>query len=105
MGLVGSKAEVGWGRPAVLGFAAGRQFEYNEMNLVDQKTVRRTGFTLIERNNSPSVRHGQSTSLSFADGHAERWKWLTLNKDQGYAASATTTQSDLTRVQNAIYTP
>jgi prepilin-type N-terminal cleavage/methylation domain-containing protein/prepilin-type processing-associated H-X9-DG protein len=32
--------------------------------------------------NSPSVRHGNSGELSFADGHAEIWRWRVLNKDQ-----------------------
>ncbi len=56
-------------------------------------------------NNSPSVWHGQSASLAFADGHSERWKWLSLKVDQGYGASAATSEKDLMRVQNAIYTP
>ncbi len=38
--------------------------------------------------NSPTVRHGQSCVFSFADGHAERWKWRTLNKDQNLDASS-----------------
>ena len=32
--------------------------------------------------NSPTVRHGRSCELSFADGHAEIWRWRFLNKDQ-----------------------
>lgn len=32
--------------------------------------------------NSPSVRHGNSSELSFADGHAEIWRWRQLAKDQ-----------------------
>jgi prepilin-type N-terminal cleavage/methylation domain-containing protein/prepilin-type processing-associated H-X9-DG protein len=32
--------------------------------------------------NSPTVRHGQSGVFSFADGHAERWRWRALNKEQ-----------------------
>lgn len=55
--------------------------------------------------NSPSVRHGQSCTLSFADGHCERWKWASLTVDQGYNAPAATSKNDLIRLQNAIYTP
>jgi prepilin-type processing-associated H-X9-DG protein len=32
--------------------------------------------------NSPTVRHGKACELSFADGHAEIWRWRFLNKDQ-----------------------
>jgi prepilin-type processing-associated H-X9-DG protein len=32
--------------------------------------------------NSPTVRHGQSGVFAFADGHAERWRWRYLNKEQ-----------------------
>ena len=31
---------------------------------------------LSEWQNSPSIRHGKSTALSFADGHAEIKRWL-----------------------------
>ena len=36
--------------------------------------------------NSPTVRHGRSCELSFADGHAEIWRWNFLNKDQNLDA-------------------
>jgi prepilin-type N-terminal cleavage/methylation domain-containing protein/prepilin-type processing-associated H-X9-DG protein len=55
--------------------------------------------------NSPTVRHGQSGVLAFADGHAERWHWKTLNVDQGLDASATgnpNTLADLQRLQRAV---
>ena len=55
--------------------------------------------------NSPTVRHGLSGVLSFADGHAERWRWRTLNVDQGLDASATgnpNTLTDLKRMQRAV---
>ena len=39
--------------------------------------------------NSPTVRHGMSGVLAFADGHAERWRWRTLNREQVWDAGAT----------------
>ena len=34
---------------------------------------------------SPTTRHDNGCVFSFADGHAERWKWLGLTVDQGYS--------------------
>jgi len=34
--------------------------------------------------NSVSPRHNKGTVFAFADGHAERWQWLSLNLDEGY---------------------
>ena len=57
--------------------------------------------------NSPSVRHGQSCVVAFADGHAERWKWKVLHVEQPldcpvnrYGADTTL---DLRRMQNAVF--
>src|SRR2546423_14806211 len=36
--------------------------------------------------NSPTVRHNKGAGFSFADGHAEIWRWQFLNKDQGLDA-------------------
>ena len=55
--------------------------------------------------NVPSARHALGCSLAFADGHAEHWKWNSLNKELGANASATPYVADLTKLQNAIYTP
>jgi prepilin-type N-terminal cleavage/methylation domain-containing protein/prepilin-type processing-associated H-X9-DG protein len=55
--------------------------------------------------NAPSARHSQGCTLAFADGHAEHWKWNSLNNEYGAGASAAPFMSDLTRLQNAIYTP
>jgi len=54
--------------------------------------------------NSPTVRHGKSGVLSFADGHAELWHWRTLNIDQGLDVPATTPlpNKDLVRLQRAV---
>jgi prepilin-type N-terminal cleavage/methylation domain-containing protein len=43
--------------------------------------------TVANWQNSPTARHGESGALSFADAHAERWKWRALHVDQGWNAS------------------
>ncbi|MCX6923023.1 MAG: prepilin-type N-terminal cleavage/methylation domain-containing protein [Verrucomicrobia bacterium] len=57
--------------------------------------------------NSPTVRHGSSGVFGFADGHAERWRWRTMNREQVLEASTTlygvNTLVDLKRVQRAVY--
>jgi prepilin-type N-terminal cleavage/methylation domain-containing protein/prepilin-type processing-associated H-X9-DG protein len=53
--------------------------------------------------NSPTVRHGKSGVLAFADGHADCWHWYTLSKDQGLDAPANASPDrDLLRVQRAV---
>ena len=55
--------------------------------------------------NSPTVRHGKSGVLAFADGHSDRWRWRVLNTEQGiYAASAgpPNTTVDLQRLWWAV---
>jgi prepilin-type processing-associated H-X9-DG protein len=52
--------------------------------------------------NSPTVRHGQSGVLAFADGHAERWRWKALSVDQGLDAPATSTLADLKKLQRVV---
>jgi prepilin-type N-terminal cleavage/methylation domain-containing protein len=56
--------------------------------------------------NSPTVRHGRACELSFADGHAEIWRWRYLNKDQDLDASVTVagvnTTPDLVKLQLAV---
>jgi prepilin-type processing-associated H-X9-DG protein len=62
-----------------------------------------------EYQNSPTARHGKSCVLAFADGHAERWRWLALNVDQYIWATLTQngvdTTRDLRRLQNAVFRP
>ncbi len=58
-----------------------------------------------EWQNSPTVRHGQSGVLAFADGHAERWRWRVLNVEQGIwapYAGPPNTLADLQRVWRAV---
>jgi len=59
--------------------------------------------------NSPTARHNKGAGFSFADGHAEVWKWLALNKDQGWdvnaAAANYNTLRDLQKVEAAVARP
>jgi prepilin-type N-terminal cleavage/methylation domain-containing protein/prepilin-type processing-associated H-X9-DG protein len=57
--------------------------------------------------NSPTVRHNKGAGFSFADGHAEIWRWQFLNKDQGLDASinaggGVNTKKDLDKVKRAV---
>jgi prepilin-type N-terminal cleavage/methylation domain-containing protein len=52
--------------------------------------------------NSPSVRHAKAAEFSFADNHAEIWKWRYLNREQDWDEPAGITLPDLVRVQNAV---
>jgi prepilin-type processing-associated H-X9-DG protein len=56
----------------------------------------------------PADRHNQGANLSFADGHAERWRWV-VPKTPGYAGQVVGPgeQPDFQRVQNAmkLWTP
>lgn len=59
-----------------------------------------------EWQNSPTVRHGKSGVLAFADGHSERWRWRVLNVEQGiYApyAGPPNTLADLQRIWQAVF--
>jgi len=53
--------------------------------------------------NSPTVRHGNSSELSFADNHAEIWRWRVLDRDQDLDAAVRIggkdTTQDLVRLQ------
>ena len=54
--------------------------------------------------NSPTVRHGKSGVLSFADGHAELWRWRTINIDQGLDTPATSLPNkELRKLQRAVF--
>jgi len=58
-----------------------------------------------EWQNSPTVRHGQSGVLAFADGHAELWRWRVLNIEQDINIPYTgppNTLVDLQRLQRAV---
>ncbi len=56
--------------------------------------------------NSPTTRHSRGANFSFADGHAERWHWRSLNTEQDWWAPATgagvDTTADLRRLQDAV---
>jgi prepilin-type N-terminal cleavage/methylation domain-containing protein/prepilin-type processing-associated H-X9-DG protein len=51
----------------------------------------------------PADRHNQGACLSFADGHAERWRWV-VSKAGAYAGKMATAAEmpDYLRVQNAM---
>ena len=57
--------------------------------------------------NSPTVRHSRGATLSFADGHSERWGWKGLSTEQAANAPLANTPqyNDMTRVVNAIAPP
>jgi prepilin-type N-terminal cleavage/methylation domain-containing protein/prepilin-type processing-associated H-X9-DG protein len=57
--------------------------------------------------NSPGVRHTRGAVMSFADGHAEKWKWQGMYLEQGYNASPTTPGqvADLKRLMDAVALP
>ncbi|MEI6389950.1 MAG: prepilin-type N-terminal cleavage/methylation domain-containing protein [Verrucomicrobiota bacterium] len=52
----------------------------------------------------PADRHNQGACLSFADGHAERWRWLAPKVSQHYIGQPPSTQEmpDFLRVQSAM---
>jgi len=56
--------------------------------------------------NSPTSRHARGANFSFADGHAERWRWRSLNMEQDWWANslggAVDTSADLRRLQDAV---
>jgi prepilin-type N-terminal cleavage/methylation domain-containing protein/prepilin-type processing-associated H-X9-DG protein len=58
--------------------------------------------------NTPTVRHNQGSTFSFADGHAEYWKFARLNTEQGLDAPIVGPSGDTTvdylRVQAAVVT-
>ena len=57
--------------------------------------------------NSPTVRHGQAGVLGFADGHAERWRYVALSHEQDLDTRPTQfgadTTVDLRRLQRAVF--
>jgi len=56
--------------------------------------------------NSPTTRHLKGGIFSFADGHAERWKWRVLASEQDWWAPANSgagnSIQDLRRLQNTV---
>jgi prepilin-type N-terminal cleavage/methylation domain-containing protein/prepilin-type processing-associated H-X9-DG protein len=57
--------------------------------------------------NSPTTRHSKGATLSFADGHAERWGWRGLTTEQGLNAPVVGAGQalDLKRLQDAVAIP
>jgi prepilin-type N-terminal cleavage/methylation domain-containing protein/prepilin-type processing-associated H-X9-DG protein len=54
--------------------------------------------------NSPTVRHNLGTTMSFADGHSERWGWRGLNTEQSWNAPVVGSGQaiDLQRLQDSV---
>jgi prepilin-type N-terminal cleavage/methylation domain-containing protein/prepilin-type processing-associated H-X9-DG protein len=56
--------------------------------------------------NSPTIRHSRGATISFADGHSERWKWKGLNIEQDYNVPMLASNArDLQRLQEATALP
>lgn len=60
--------------------------------------------------NSPTARHGKSAAFSFADGHAEVYRWRILGVDQGLDVTSTASKGgnsieDLKRMQRIVVGP
>jgi prepilin-type processing-associated H-X9-DG protein len=57
--------------------------------------------------NAPSGRHTGGACMSFGDGHAEKWKWLSIHTEMGYGVPAITPdqKTDLQRLLNAVALP
>jgi prepilin-type N-terminal cleavage/methylation domain-containing protein/prepilin-type processing-associated H-X9-DG protein len=64
--------------------------------------------TRVQWQNSPTVRHNQGSTFSFADGHAEFWKFTRLNieqfRDAALVGASGDTTPDYLRVQAAVVT-
>lgn len=57
--------------------------------------------------NTPASRHGNGGVVSFADGHAESWRWVepTTSKFKGYSLTTKKDDRDLERFRLATYQP
>lgn len=56
-------------------------FVDESQNTVDDEVL---GLDWDDWKNSPTERHVRGCVFSFADGHAERWQWLGMDREQGY---------------------
>jgi prepilin-type processing-associated H-X9-DG protein len=52
--------------------------------------------------NSPTARHSNGATLSFADGHVERWGWKGITTEQK-PWTVIAQPNDMIRLQNAIW--
>jgi prepilin-type N-terminal cleavage/methylation domain-containing protein/prepilin-type processing-associated H-X9-DG protein len=60
--------------------------------------------------NSPTARHGKAAAFSFADGHAEVFRWRVLSVDQGLDQNSATSRGgntidDLKKMQRVVVPP
>ena len=68
------------------------------------------GLFAVNRNNpslwqnSPTIRHGNASTMSFADGHSESWRWRGLTREQDLDTPATMANlPELKRIQQAVW--
>jgi prepilin-type N-terminal cleavage/methylation domain-containing protein/prepilin-type processing-associated H-X9-DG protein len=69
------------------------------------------GLFAVNRNNrsiwqnAPAVRHGGNSTMAFADGHSESWRWNTLAKDErrDQPANNVAKLAELRRLQDAVW--
>ena len=67
-----------------------------------------TTYLYADWGNSPTARHSNGGTFSFADGHAERWRWRVLKTEQDLdtpsVSGGVDSTADLQRVQDAVAT-
>jgi len=83
------------------GSAGAMVFVDESLNTVDDGCLFVNLTTLTLWNNSPTARHDNGATFSFADGHAVRWGWQGINTEQGHRVPVGNA-ADLAKVQNAI---
>jgi prepilin-type N-terminal cleavage/methylation domain-containing protein/prepilin-type processing-associated H-X9-DG protein len=101
--------------PAVAFFFIDEQTDPNDIVGYDTKSSIDDGYYAVNSTtgpvqwqNSPASRHGNGGTLSFADGHAEFWKWLAAKTHllTGVNVQGTPPQDpDLARFKIASYAP
>ena len=101
--------------PAVAFFFVDEQSDPNDMVGYDTRSSIDDGYFAVNATtgpvqwqNSPASRHGNGGTLSFADGHAEFWKWLASKTHllTGVNVQGTSPQDpDLARFRIASYAP
>jgi prepilin-type N-terminal cleavage/methylation domain-containing protein/prepilin-type processing-associated H-X9-DG protein len=79
-------------------------FDDESLNTVDDGFfVIQIGSNITDWENSPTARHSNGATFSFADGHAERWAWKGISTEQGPFAPVLANQTgDLNKLQNVI---
>src|SRR5579884_1085559 len=65
------------------------------------------GLTWTYFKNSPTARHSNGATFSFADGHVEKWKWQGITTDMGYnvTPNGAGQQADFQKLVSAEFLP